>query len=300
MSVLVKQERYLYSYLFKDFCSVILTEKQANHLCNQILNYDYPDIMIQIPFQVKESRVPFGLIVDLTKIFNLENSIPTRFFQNYLKLLTKREIFMKRKFYATLFFSTLIGSTLLFSSGCTQKTVLPPPTAETAGQSGTYDGPDIPPALGDGEYSEENLPTEESLDATAQNGSDLNAEVEQTPEYLMEHGRSSIQFKPVYFSFDQTIIQPDMRSVIEANAKYMKDHPSIYVIIEGNTDERGTNEYNMALGERRAINVSKYMISLGVEKKRLHTVSLGEERPLFLEQSEEAFKYNRRADFRIK
>lgn len=207
---------------------------------------------------------------------------------------------MKKQFYATLFFSTLIGSTLLFSGGCTQKTVLPPPTSETAGQSDTYDGPDIPPAQADGGYSEENLPVEESLDATAQNDAAINSEAEQTPEYLKEHGRSSIQFKPVYFSFDQTIIQPDMRPIIEANTQYMKDNPGIYVVIEGNTDERGTNEYNMALGERRAINVAKYMISLGIDKKRLQTVSLGEERPLFLEQTEEAFQYNRRADFRIR
>lgn len=207
---------------------------------------------------------------------------------------------MKRKFYATLFFSTLIGTTLLFGSGCTQKTVLPPPTAKTAGESGNYEGLGIPPAQTDTRYSEENLPTEESLDATTQNESDLNAEMEHTPKYVIEHGKSSIQFKPVYFSFDQTMIQPDMRSVIETNVKYMKNNPGIYVTIEGNTDERGTNEYNMALGERRAINVSKYMISLGIDKNRLHTVSLGEERPLFLEQTEDAFRYNRRADFRVK
>jgi len=211
---------------------------------------------------------------------------------------------MKKKFYATIFFSALMGSALLLGGGCAKKTVLPPPTSSSIGsQSDIYDGPDIPPAQsGSGFYSEEDLPVEGSLDdVPAPGATDVEVTMaQQPPEYMMEHGRSSIQFKPVYFSFDQTVIQPSMRPVIEANVNYMKNHPTISVIIEGNTDERGTNEYNMALGEKRAINVAKYMIALGISKNRLHTVSLGEERPLFMEQTEYAYKYNRRVDFKIK
>ncbi len=210
---------------------------------------------------------------------------------------------MKKKFYTTLFFSAFMGSALLFTGGCAKKTILPPPTSANSGQSMTYNGPDIPPAQNSGGYySEEDLaPAEGTLDdAPTASSAEIDYEIEKSPEYKMTHGRSSSTFRPVYFSFDQTIIQPDMRPVIEANARYMRNNPHIAVIIEGNTDERGTNEYNMALGERRAINVAKYMVALGIDKNRLQTVSLGEERPLFPEQTEHAFKYNRRADFRIK
>ena len=206
---------------------------------------------------------------------------------------------MKKKLYTHIFISTLIGSALLIGSGCSQKSNVTPPSVSN--QSDTYDGPSIPPAEGgsgsDG-YSEENLPVEGTLDDNSQAGFD-NDEIERSTEYLIAQGRSSIEFKPVYFSFDQTSIQPSMQQVIVANAQYLMDNAAISVSIEGNTDERGTNEYNMALGERRALNVEKYLISLGIDKNRVRTVSLGEERPLFPEQSEDAYYYNRRADFRI-
>jgi peptidoglycan-associated lipoprotein len=85
---------------------------------------------------------------------------------------------------------------------------------------------------------------------------------------------------------------------MEANAKYMKS-ASDSIVIEGNCDARGTNEYNLALGERRAINAKKYMMDLGVDGKRIRTVSYGEERPLFEGSDEISYQYNRRDDFVI-
>ena len=209
---------------------------------------------------------------------------------------------MKKKLYTNIFISTLIGSVLFIGSGCSQKSNVIPPSATN--QSDTYDGPAIPPAEGNSgsaEYSEDNLPLEGFLDDNTQAGSNGNGtdEIERSTEYLISQGRSSIEFKPVYFSFDQTLIQPSMQQVIVANAQYIMDNPAISVVIEGNTDERGTNEYNMALGERRALNVEKYLVSLGIEKNRVRTVSFGEENPLFPEQNEDAYYYNRRADFQI-
>jgi peptidoglycan-associated lipoprotein len=84
---------------------------------------------------------------------------------------------------------------------------------------------------------------------------------------------------------------------MEANAQYLKDNPSSNVVIEGNCDEQGTNEYNLALGERRAINVKEYMVNLGVNPMRIRTVSYGEERPIFSEANEMDWSQNRRADF---
>jgi peptidoglycan-associated lipoprotein len=72
------------------------------------------------------------------------------------------------------------------------------------------------------------------------------------------------------------------------------------VIIEGNSDERGTNEYNMALGERRAINALQYLANIGIDSNRLRTLSYGEEKPLFMGQDEETYSLNRRVDFIVK
>ena len=84
---------------------------------------------------------------------------------------------------------------------------------------------------------------------------------------------------------------------IDTNGAFLSNNPSKNVLIEGNTDNRGTNEYNMALGERRALSAKKYLIELGVSEGRIRTISYGEERPLFLGGSEDDSTYNRRDDF---
>jgi peptidoglycan-associated lipoprotein len=88
-----------------------------------------------------------------------------------------------------------------------------------------------------------------------------------------------------------------MTDVLVSNAEYLRTIPGSMVIIEGNSDERGTNEYNLALGERRALNSRQYLINLGIAADRMRTLSYGEERPLFLNQDEEAYSLNRRVDF---
>lgn len=101
----------------------------------------------------------------------------------------------------------------------------------------------------------------------------------------------------VNFDFDSATIRPDMVSVLEENAGYLKNHPSLSVVIEGHCDERGTNEYNLALGDERAGSVENFLSSQGVSNERLRTVSYGEERPLDAGHGESAWYENRRADF---
>lgn len=115
--------------------------------------------------------------------------------------------------------------------------------------------------------------------------------------YKEKQGRSSIQMKPVYFDFDQSTIRKDQIPHLEHNAEYLRSNPARKVIIEGNCDEQGTNEYNLALGERRAMNARNYMIKLGVNGSRMRTVSYGEERPLFTGSEQSDYAYNRRDDF---
>jgi peptidoglycan-associated lipoprotein len=113
----------------------------------------------------------------------------------------------------------------------------------------------------------------------------------------ISEGRTSEGMLPVYFDFDKSDIRKDQVSRIQVNADFMKNKQKYDVRIEGNCDQRGTNEYNMALGERRAQSAKKYLVNLGVAEARLSTISYGKERLLVQGQDEMAWAQNRRDDF---
>lgn len=110
-------------------------------------------------------------------------------------------------------------------------------------------------------------------------------------------GCTSGPMLPVYFEFDSTLIQGEQVQRIEANADFIKSMPLVRVRIEGNCDPRGTREYNLALGERRALSARKYLINLGVSEERLSTISWGEEKLLLFGHDELSWAQNRRDDF---
>ncbi|MBE0583748.1 MAG: OmpA family protein [Desulfofustis sp.] len=114
----------------------------------------------------------------------------------------------------------------------------------------------------------------------------------------ISEGRTSEGMLPVYFDFDSSDIRQDQVSRIQVNADFLKGGAA-NIRIEGNCDPRGTNEYNMALGERRAISAKKYLVNLGVPEERLSTISYGEERLLVHGQDELSYAQNRRDDFVI-
>jgi len=101
----------------------------------------------------------------------------------------------------------------------------------------------------------------------------------------------------INFDFDSSSIRPDAREILQINAGYFLKHRVSSVIVEGHCDERGTTEYNMALGQKRAQETKKYLLNLGVKESTMKTVSYGEERPLYPESNEEAWAKNRRAHF---
>jgi peptidoglycan-associated lipoprotein len=101
--------------------------------------------------------------------------------------------------------------------------------------------------------------------------------------------------KDVYFDFDKYDIRPADAAILKENAALLKKYANIKIQIEGHCDERGTNEYNLALGERRANSTKNYLMTLGVSPGRISTISYGEEKPLDLGHSEEAWAKNRRA-----
>ena len=108
---------------------------------------------------------------------------------------------------------------------------------------------------------------------------------------------ASSPLKEVYFDFDKYDLRPDVRETLKANADWLRANPAVRVEIEGHCDERGTNEYNLALGAKRAQASKDYLVTLGVSAERLSTISYGEELPVCREHTEDCWQKNRRARF---
>jgi peptidoglycan-associated lipoprotein len=103
----------------------------------------------------------------------------------------------------------------------------------------------------------------------------------------------------IYFDYDKYFIRDDAKPVLEANSAWMKKWRSTKILIEGHCDERGTEEYNLALGEKRAKSASDYLLSLGIPADRLKTISYGKSQPLDMGHDEAAWAKNRRAQFLV-
>ena len=190
---------------------------------------------------------------------------------------------------------SLVGFVALPLVGCSKKTVkvdqaeetvkveepvVQEPVAEAEPQTGQMGAESISEAAGPAEALESQPMNQGMMSGT------------------VEGSRTSTGFLPVYFDFDKSLIRPDQVERLEANAAFMKNN-AVKVQIEGNCDERGTNEYNMALGERRATSAKKYLVNLGIDSSRLNTISYGEERPVNFGHDELSWSQNRRDDFVI-
>ncbi|HOC58876.1 MAG TPA: peptidoglycan-associated lipoprotein Pal [Smithellaceae bacterium] len=110
----------------------------------------------------------------------------------------------------------------------------------------------------------------------------------------------SLNLQNIYFDYDKSSIREDAREILKANADIFSKKADAGIIVEGHCDERGTAEYNMALGERRAQEAKRYLVNLGINASRIETISYGEERPLDNRSTEEAWAQNRRAQFLLK
>ncbi len=103
----------------------------------------------------------------------------------------------------------------------------------------------------------------------------------------------------VLFDFDRYSIKAESKLTLEKNAQILKDHADAMITLEGHCDERGTDDYNIALGERRADSVKKYLSKLGISSGRINTISYGEERPFCTEHDEDCWRQNRRVHFKV-
>ncbi|MGE0830199.1 MAG: peptidoglycan-associated lipoprotein Pal [Hyphomonadaceae bacterium] len=103
----------------------------------------------------------------------------------------------------------------------------------------------------------------------------------------------------IFYGLDRSDLTPEARQILERQAAWLRRYPNVRVLVAGNCDERGTREYNLALGARRAAAARDYLVSLGVESARVETVSYGKERPLDPRSNEEAWAVNRNAHTQI-
>ena len=159
---------------------------------------------------------------------------------------------------------------------------LPPPPADTP--SGSTDTPRPPEPIAE----RTTVPAEPTITEDPLAGSDLDKINQNSP------------FQPVFFALDSAEIDTAGQQALSANAGILKKYPEWVITIEGHADERGTAEYNLALGERRAKATRDYLVSVGIDAGRITVISYGEERPICADKNEACWMKHRRAHFLVK
>jgi peptidoglycan-associated lipoprotein len=136
-------------------------------------------------------------------------------------------------------------------------------------------------------------------EATATQGNSANSQAANVAPVAVDeinNPNGPLAKRSVYFDFDSNSVKNDYQALLEAHAQYLRTHPGHHLLIQGNTDERGTTEYNLALGERRSEVVLHDLETLGVPGSQLEAVSLGKEKPIAMGHDEASWAQNRRAD----
>ena len=109
--------------------------------------------------------------------------------------------------------------------------------------------------------------------------------------------RAAFEDEEIHFDFDKYVLTPQAMMILDDKAAYLREHSGVRVLVEGHCDERGSNEYNLALGDRRANSAKNYLVKSGVAESRITTISYGEEQPLCMQQNESCWYRNRRGHF---
>ncbi|GAB4249007.1 MAG: hypothetical protein Kow00109_25070 [Acidobacteriota bacterium] len=125
-------------------------------------------------------------------------------------------------------------------------------------------------------------------------------QIEETDVTALQKAIEEGKIRPVFFAYDSAELSAEAKAILEENSRWFRRYPDARIIIEGHCDERGTEEYNLALGDRRAQAAKNYLVQLGISADRIETISYGEERPFALGHDESAWRLNRRAHFVVR
>lgn len=172
--------------------------------------------------------------------------------------------------------------------GCSKKPVQGPPMGPGLagpGAGGYGAAPGTETGIGSAPLTDEKL---RALGITTE---------EQKREFLRQ--KEEFENNDIHFDFDSAVIREDAKPILSKKADFLKRYPALTITIEGHCDERGTNEYNLALGERRAHSAWQYLVNLGINPERMQMISYGEERPIATGHDEASWAKNRRAHFVI-
>jgi peptidoglycan-associated lipoprotein len=180
---------------------------------------------------------------------------------------------------------------LLFTASCAKKQVMTQDSSAAATQQqATVDA-------GDAGASQQEMVKEEAVMSEAEKAAAVQMIQDDARAREVEMQRMAFQSENIYFDFDSAELTPMAQDVLVRKAEWLRANPMASVIIEGHCDERGTAEYNLALGERRANAARDFVVDLGISDARVSTISYGEERPADMGSNEEAWAKNRRDVF---
>ncbi|HEV8674409.1 MAG TPA: peptidoglycan-associated lipoprotein Pal [Methylomirabilota bacterium] len=202
---------------------------------------------------------------------------------------------MARRLWQIAFTLAALFLTTAILSGCAKRAGSPGSmgTGETPmGQAGMGTAPGLP--VRDGDHLLAELDRQRAASGTTLAGITIPALP--SPAGFTE----TAALRDVHFEFDRYAIRPEDRPALEQSAYWLRTHPQALLLIEGHADERGTNEYNLALGERRAAATRDYLAALGIDRARINLLSYGEERPFCTERIEACWAQNRRAHFLVR
>lgn len=193
---------------------------------------------------------------------------------------------MKRKW--IILAMLLIIPAMLFTVSCAKKAVMTEPSTTATDDAARQAELEKQQAMErEKQMEEERLAAEAAAVALAAEALERDMMMAKN-RFLNEH---------VYFAFDDATLDYQAQELLKQKAMWLRDNPDANVVIEGHTDERGTNAYNLALGERRAESAKTFLVNLGISAARMTTISYGEEKPVDMGQNEEAWARNRRVAF---
>jgi peptidoglycan-associated lipoprotein len=189
---------------------------------------------------------------------------------------------------------------ITFSTACAKKEVkVETPVIDTSAADAAKKRAEEEASAAAKKRAEEEASARKRAEKEASAAARKRAEAEAAQKMLQDQ-INAVETEKIYFDYDKAELKPEAQAILEKKAKFLQVNSSYSLTIEGNCDERGTNEYNLALGERRADAAKKFLASQSISESRITTISFGEEKPVDQRHNEAAWSKNRRDEFKLK